>query len=102
MFIEAPELASYPNIRHAFFTRQGGISGGLYSSLNLGLGSKDDPTAVAENRRRCAAHLGGELVTAYQVHSATALVAADQMGEIFKAACIHSPGWVPPPFEDDR
>lgn len=68
-------LLDLPGVRHAFFTRQGGVSTGLYGSLNVGVGSKDDPEAVAENRRRAAAHLGGELVTAYQVHSATALVA---------------------------
>jgi YfiH family protein len=65
-----------PGIRHAFFTRRGGVSTGLYESLNVGLGSRDDPEAVAENRRRCAAHFGqASIVTAYQVHSATALVA---------------------------
>jgi len=68
-------LLNLPGIRHAFFTRQGGVSTGIYASLNVGAGSNDDPEAVAENRRRAAAHLGGELVTAYQVHSATALVA---------------------------
>lgn len=67
-------LLDLPGVRHAFFTRQGGVSEGIYAGLNVGLGSKDDPEAVAENRRRAAAHLGGELVTAYQVHSATALV----------------------------
>jgi hypothetical protein len=65
-----------PGVRHAFFTRRGGVSTGIYSSLNVGLGSKDDPDAVVENRRRCAAHFGAEtIVTAYQVHSASALVA---------------------------
>jgi YfiH family protein len=68
-------LLDLPGVRHAFFTRQGGVSEGLYASLNVGAGSKDAPEAVAENRRRAAEHLGGELVTAYQVHSATALVA---------------------------
>lgn len=65
-------LLDLPGVRHAFFTRQGGVSQGLYESLNVGAGSKDDPLAVAENRRRAAHALGGELVTAYQVHSATA------------------------------
>lgn len=63
-------------VRHAFFTRQGGISEGVYRSLNVGRGSKDDPAAVEENRRRVAAHLDlrpDRLVSAYQVHSATAL-----------------------------
>jgi hypothetical protein len=68
-------LLDLPGVRHAFFTRQGGVSEGLYASLNVGVGSKDDPEAVRENRRRAAAHLGGDLVTAYQVHSALALVA---------------------------
>jgi YfiH family protein len=69
-------LLDLAGVRHAFFTRQGGVSDGIYASLNVGLGSKDDPAAVAENRRRCAAHFGAEaVVTAYQVHSPTALVA---------------------------
>lgn len=68
-------LLDLPGVRHAFFARQGGVSTGIYASLNVGVGSKDDPEAVAENRRRAAAHLGGDLVTAYQIHSATALVA---------------------------
>lgn len=68
-------LLDLPGVRHAFFTRQGGVSEGIYASLNVGVGSNDDAQAVSENRRRAAAHLGGDLVTAYQVHSATALVA---------------------------
>jgi hypothetical protein len=69
-------LLDLPGVRHGFFTRQGGVSGGVYESLNVGLGSRDDPEAVAENRRRVAASFGAEaLVTCYQVHSATALVA---------------------------
>lgn len=67
-------LLDVPGVRHAFFTRHGGVSEGVYASLNVGLGSKDAPDAVRENRRRCAAHFGAEgIVTAYQVHSATAL-----------------------------
>lgn len=70
------KLLELPGIRHAFFTRQGGVSRGIYASLNVGAGSRDEPEAVAENRRRAAAHFGAtSLVTAYQVHSATALVA---------------------------
>src|SRR3954468_8015925 len=57
MFIEAPELSSHSGVRHAFFTRQGGVSEGVYASLNGGLGSSDDPARVAENRRRMAADL---------------------------------------------
>lgn len=65
-------LLDLPGVRHAFFTRQGGVSGGIYESLNIGRGSKDEAADVAENRRRAAAHfgLGSEaLFTCYQVHS---------------------------------
>ena len=71
----ASPLLDIAGIRHAFFTRQGGVSQGVYASLNVGAGSNDDPSAVAENRRRAAAHLGGTLVTCYQVHSAVAVTA---------------------------
>lgn len=77
MFIEAPELAAYPNLRHAFFTRRGGVSEGIYASLNGGLGSSDDPARVAENRRRMAAELAltpEALVSVHQVHSPDAIV----------------------------
>ena len=71
-------LLDLPGVRHAFFTRQGGVSGGIYESLNVGRGSSDDADDVAENRRRCAGHFGlphEALSTCYQIHSATALVA---------------------------
>jgi len=71
-------LLTLPGVRHGFFTRQGGVSTGLYEGLNTGVGSSDDPAAVAENRRRVAAHLGGvpdDLAGCYQIHSAVARVA---------------------------
>ena len=69
-------LLDVEGVRHAFFTRQGGVSAGIYQGLNVGLGSRDDPAAVRENRRRAAAHFGaGEIVTCYQVHSALAATA---------------------------
>jgi YfiH family protein len=67
-------LAGLPGIGHGFFTRRGGCSSGIYRSLNCGLGSADDPGAVAANRARCAAHLGlpdGALATPFQVHGVT-------------------------------
>lgn len=73
MFITCPELEAAAGIRHAFFTREGGVSTGIYASLNGGLGSSDDAEAIAENRRRMAEHLKVEashLVSLYQVHSA--------------------------------
>ncbi len=72
--LTSPRL-DLPGVRHAFFTRHGGVSQGIYASLNVGRGSDDDPQAVQENRVRAAVHLGGPLVTAYQVHSANAVVA---------------------------
>jgi purine-nucleoside/S-methyl-5'-thioadenosine phosphorylase / adenosine deaminase len=74
--IEAPCLARLPGIRHGFFTRVGGGSLGIYAGLNCGPGSGDDPAQVAANRARVAEHLGSkhaDVVTLYQVHSATAL-----------------------------
>jgi YfiH family protein len=74
--IVSPFLTALPRVRHAFFTREGGVSSGVYATMNGGAGSRDDPAHVAENRRRMAEALGvSALVTAYQVHSATAVVA---------------------------
>ena len=70
--IESDALA-LPGIRHGFFTRHGGVSSGVYESLNIGLGSKDDRDKVLQNRARVAAALGlraDRLVTPYQHHSA--------------------------------
>jgi YfiH family protein len=66
-----------PGIHHGFFTREGGVSGGLYKSLNCGVGSKDDRALVFKNRSRAAAALGispQRLATPYQVHSPDAVV----------------------------
>ena len=74
-------LAGHSAIAHGFFTRHGGVSLGGYASLNCGLGSKDDPAAVAENRVRVASCLHSDgLITAHQVHSATAVVAEHEWG----------------------
>jgi len=65
-------------IRHGFFTRDGGVSEGLYASLNGGTGSRDAPDKVTENRARMAATLGvapARFLTCYQVHSPTVVVA---------------------------
>ncbi|WP_312148248.1 peptidoglycan editing factor PgeF [Brevundimonas sp.] len=65
-------------VRHGFFTREGGVSEGVYAGLNAGVGSKDDPAAVAENRRRVAEWMGGgqdDLCGCYQIHSAVTRVA---------------------------
>lgn len=65
-----------PHVAHGFFGRAGGVSTGIYASLNAGAGSGDDADNVAENRRRIAAAFGIErdrLVGVHQVHSATAV-----------------------------
>lgn len=67
-------LNAIPAIRHGFFTRAGGVSRGLFDSLNCGFGSGDAPAAVAENRARCMRRLdlpAESLVTVYQIHSPT-------------------------------
>lgn len=74
--IQAEALAG-PGLSHAFFTRRGGVSQGLYASLNGGVGSRDAPQAVAVNRHRMAAAIGvapDRLAVPYQVHSAEARV----------------------------
>ncbi len=78
MMLSSDLLSAVPGICHAFFTREGGVSGGLYDSLNGGLGSSDNPAHVAENRSRMAAHLGvarENLLSVHQIHSPDAVVA---------------------------
>jgi YfiH family protein len=71
-FHRAASLAALPGIAHGFFGREGGVSDGVYASLNCGPGSKDDPAKVAENRARVIGALAPEsrLVTLAQIHSA--------------------------------
>lgn len=77
-FLTSRLLDGVEGVRHGFFTRRGGVSGGIYESLNAGRGSADRVEDVAENRRRVAAALGANtLNTAYQVHSAR-VVAIDR------------------------
>jgi YfiH family protein len=57
-------------VTHGFFTRQGGVSTGIYAGLNGGQGSQDTALAVDENRARISAHLGvSRLISVHQVHS---------------------------------
>ena len=75
--ITADCLADIKGIAHGFFTREGGVSEGIYAGLNCGAGSKDDRARVTENRSRVAGHLGapaGSLLTCYQIHSASAVI----------------------------
>jgi polyphenol oxidase len=70
--LQSAALSALGGIRHAFFTRDGGVSDGIYASLNGGVGSDDAAAQVAENRARMAAALGVApdcLLTAHQIHS---------------------------------
>jgi YfiH family protein len=79
--IQAKTLAGLDGVQHRFFTRRGGVSAGLYSSLNCGYGSGDGPDNVRENRRRAAASFElaeTELLTMHQIHSTDVLTVADR------------------------
>jgi len=78
MILQSSLLAAAPGLRHGFFSREGGVSDGIYARLNGGIGSRDEPDRVAENRRRMAAAMGVEadrFLTAYQIHSPDVAVA---------------------------
>ncbi|MBI3702011.1 MAG: peptidoglycan editing factor PgeF [Afipia sp.] len=78
MTFSSPLLSAVPELRHAFFSNEGGVSTGVYKSLNGGLGSSDDPAHVIENRRRMAEYLNvapSHFLTAFQIHSPDVAVA---------------------------
>jgi polyphenol oxidase len=75
--LTAPALENLPGVRHGFFTRQGGVSGGLYGSLNCGFSTGDERANVQENRDRAVARLGlapDRLAAVQQVHSARVVI----------------------------
>jgi YfiH family protein len=77
-------LSDLPGIRHGFMTRAGGVSEGIYDSLNCGLGSDDEQARVLENRQRVLEMAGipaKTLLTAYQVHSPDVLVVEEEWRE---------------------
>ncbi|HET7889280.1 MAG TPA: peptidoglycan editing factor PgeF [Bradyrhizobium sp.] len=79
MTLQSPLLAAIPGLRHAFFSRDGGVSEGIYAGLNGGVGSGDNPEHVAENRRRMAASLRvapERLLTVFQIHSPDVVTAS--------------------------
>jgi len=76
MKLQADDLL-LEGLAHGFFTRQGGVSGGIYASLNIGLGSDDTRDSVLENRKRVADSIGvapDRLVSPYQIHSPDVIV----------------------------
>ena len=83
--VTSPLLRDVAGVRHAFFTRQGGVSKGIYDSLNVGRGSNDDPADVDENRRLIARHFGleaADLNTCFQIHSTIAVIADGSWGDV--------------------
>lgn len=79
MMLESSLLSAVPGLRHAFFSREGGVSEGIYAGLNGGIGSDDNPAHVAENRRRMAAALrvsSERFLTVFQIHSPDVVVAS--------------------------
>lgn len=78
--VVSSDKLALPGVRHAFFGRKGGVSPGIFASLNTGLGSGDDLANVAENRARCAKVLGvapGNLLTLYQMHTPEVVVVTE-------------------------
>ena len=78
-FLTVANLAHADGIGHGFFGREGGVSEGLYASLNVGLGSRDNPEHIARNRAIVLQAMGAEqLCTVYQCHTANVVtVGAD-------------------------
>jgi YfiH family protein len=71
-------------IRHGFFGRTGGVSQGIYASLNCGVGSGDDQASIAENRSRVASQMGGGVLhTLYQCHTNEAVIIKGRVPEDF-------------------
>jgi YfiH family protein len=78
--IEASNLVEVDTIRHGFFTREGGVSEGVFDSLNCGFSSGDQADRVAENRTRAMARLDlapDRLCTVRQIHSARAVAVSE-------------------------
>ena len=77
--ITSPNM-DHPLLQHGYFTRVGGVSGGIYRGLNIGIGSHDDPDAITENRKRVCEHFAlgpNSIGTPYQIHSPDVFVADD-------------------------
>ena len=80
---------SIDGIAHGFFSRRGGVSEGIYASLNVGPGSNDDPAQIEKNRALCVEALGlpgACLHTGYQIHSARVVeITSENAGQRYEA-----------------
>lgn len=83
MSVETIRAGALDGLAHGFLGRRGGISTGDHAGLNVGIGSDDDPAAIAINRQRATAAVlpGAALVTLYQTHSADALIVTAPFAE---------------------
>jgi hypothetical protein len=83
MSVETIRSVALDGVAHGFLGRRGGVSTGVMAGLNVGLGSEDDPAAVAENRARALAAVlpGAALVTCYQIHSADVVTVTGPLAE---------------------
>ncbi|WP_066799404.1 peptidoglycan editing factor PgeF [Sphingomonas soli] len=81
--VEVNRARALEGVAHGFLGRRGGVSTGILAGLNVGTGSQDDPESIAENRRRAADAIipGAPLATAFQVHSADAVIATAPFAE---------------------
>lgn len=81
--VDVVRAAALSGVPHGFLGRRGGVSDGVHSGLNVGVGSDDDPARVAENRRRAGEAVlpGAALVTCYQVHSAEVVTVAGPLAD---------------------
>jgi polyphenol oxidase len=83
VFLTSP-LFDFPHMRHAFFTRQGGVSTGVYAELNGGVGSREELARVVHNRALMAQALGvapTHLLVPYQIHSADVVIVHEPWAE---------------------
>ena len=98
--LKSEALASLSSVTHGFFTRHGGVSTGIYASLNCGFGSSDETRNVAENRTRISLALQVEperLNTVHQVHGTNVHVIGEHgtglQPEPADAAATNVPGY---------
>ena len=87
-------LSGLPGIHHGYFTREGGVSGGIYAGLNCGFGSNDEPAHVAENRGRVARHLSSNARTILTVHQIHSSICVTVEGDIARAELPKADGLV--------
>ena len=84
IYLTDSNFSTGENIHHRYFTRRGGVSKGIYESLNVGLGSNDNQSDILENRRLICLDMGipeSNLLTLYQVHSTDCLYVTSPFGE---------------------